>query len=88
MEGDGQIIDLDPGSIRREYLARMHTFLGQVRRACGEAACDYVPLRTDKPLGDALADYLLPAVEALKRHRDYLRANPARRIERQMPLPP
>lgn len=48
--------------------------------------------RPDIELGvqilDALADYLLPAVEALKRHRDYLRANPARRIERQMPLPP
>jgi uncharacterized protein (DUF58 family) len=58
MEGDGQMIDLDPGSIRREYLERMQIFLGQVRRACGEAGCDYVPLRTDKPVGDALADYL------------------------------
>jgi creatinine amidohydrolase/Fe(II)-dependent formamide hydrolase-like protein len=37
---------------------------------------------------DALADYLLPAVEALKRHRDYLRSHPARRIEAQNPLEP
>jgi creatinine amidohydrolase/Fe(II)-dependent formamide hydrolase-like protein len=29
---------------------------------------------------DALADYLLPAVDALRIHRDYLRAHPARRI--------
>lgn len=48
--------------------------------------------RPDIELGlailDALADYLLPAVEALRRHREFLRANPARRIERQVPLPP
>jgi creatinine amidohydrolase/Fe(II)-dependent formamide hydrolase-like protein len=48
--------------------------------------------RPDIELGlqilEALADYLLPAVEALRRHRDYLRAHPARRIERQAPLPP
>lgn len=30
---------------------------------------------------EALADFLLPAVDALKVHRDYLRAHPARRIE-------
>lgn len=35
---------------------------------------------------DALADYLLPAVEALKVHRDYLRAHPARMIEKMTPL--
>ena len=37
---------------------------------------------------DALADYLLPAVDALRRHKEYLRAHPPRRIERQVPLPP
>jgi hypothetical protein len=37
---------------------------------------------------DALADYLLPAVDALKRHRDYLKAHPARPIEKQVPLGP
>lgn len=31
---------------------------------------------------DALAEYLLPAVEALKQHREYLRAHPAKRIEK------
>lgn len=35
---------------------------------------------------EGLADYLLPAVEALKQHRDYLRAHPARRIEKMIPL--
>jgi creatinine amidohydrolase/Fe(II)-dependent formamide hydrolase-like protein len=31
---------------------------------------------------EAMADYHLPAVEALKAHRDYLRAHPARKIEK------
>lgn len=37
---------------------------------------------------DALADYLLPAVDALKKHRDYLKTHPAKRITKQVPLPP
>ena len=37
---------------------------------------------------DGLAEFLLPAVDALQRHKDYLRAHPAHRIERQVPLPP
>lgn len=37
---------------------------------------------------DALAEHLLPAVDALRRHKEYLRANPPRVIERQLPLPP
>lgn len=48
--------------------------------------------RPDIELGlqilDALAEHLLPAVDALRRHKEYLRANPPRVIERQMPLPP
>jgi hypothetical protein len=32
---------------------------------------------------EALAEYLLPAVDALRVHKEYLRAHPARRIERQ-----
>ena len=46
--------------------------------------------RPDIELGfrilEALADYHLPAVEALKAHRDYLRAHPARKIEKMVPL--
>jgi len=46
--------------------------------------------RPDIELGlqilDALAEYLLPAVEALKLHRDYLRAHPPRTIEKMTSL--
>jgi len=42
--------------------------------------------RPDIELGlrllDALAEYHLPAVEALKQHREYLKAHPARKIEK------
>jgi hypothetical protein len=37
---------------------------------------------------EGLADYLMPAVEALKKHRDYLKEHPARHIEKQSPLEP
>jgi creatinine amidohydrolase/Fe(II)-dependent formamide hydrolase-like protein len=37
---------------------------------------------------DALADYLLPAVDALKKHRDYLKEHPPKRIEKQERLGP
>jgi len=36
----------------------------------------------------ALAEYLLPAVEALKEHREYLKQHPAKRLEKQVPLGP
>jgi len=46
--------------------------------------------RPDVELGlrilEALADYHWPAVEALKAHRDYLRAHPPKRIEKMVPL--
>lgn len=48
--------------------------------------------RPDLELGvrllEALADHLLPAVDALRKHREYLKAHPARRIEKQFPWPP
>jgi creatinine amidohydrolase/Fe(II)-dependent formamide hydrolase-like protein len=48
--------------------------------------------RPDIELGvailDALADWLLPAVDALKQHRDWLKAHPPQRIEKQAILPP
>jgi uncharacterized protein (DUF58 family) len=58
LEKDGHFVELDPMSVRKEYLQRVQQFLNEVRRVCGEAACDYVPLRTDKSVGDELASYL------------------------------
>ena len=66
LEDEGQTIDLDPAEIRGEYLARLKTFLEQLRHVCGETSCDYVPLCTDKPLGEALAHYLRRRAAAQK----------------------
>lgn len=51
-------IDLDPLSIRAEYLGRLKVFLARIRHICAENSCDYIPMSTDRPLGDSLADYL------------------------------
>jgi len=66
LERPGQVIDLDPVLVRDAYLARMRSFLAQVRQVCGESGCDYFPLTTDKPLGEALADYLRRRTAAQK----------------------
>src|SRR5262249_17631493 len=34
------------------------------------------------------AEWLLPAVEALKQHRDYIKARPPKRLEKQVPFGP
>ncbi len=58
LEREGQTVDLDPVSVRKEYLNRLQTFVREIRHVCGEASCDYVPFSTGKPVGEALADYL------------------------------
>jgi hypothetical protein len=59
-------IDLDPTAIRAEYLRRLKEFLDRVRRVCAECSCDYVPMSTDRAVGDALADYLRRRSAAMK----------------------
>jgi uncharacterized protein (DUF58 family) len=66
LESNGQTIDLDPVSIREDYIKRLKTFLEEVRQACGQASCDYLPLVTDQPLGEALAGYLRRRAAAQK----------------------
>jgi len=58
LEPEGQVCELDTLSIREEYLKKFQKFLSSTRRACEEAACDYVPLRTDHSLAEILANYL------------------------------
>jgi uncharacterized protein (DUF58 family) len=66
LENPGHALDLDPVQIRDEYLTRLKTFLGRVRQACGESAVEYYPLTTNRPLGEALADYLRRRAATLK----------------------
>ena len=58
LEVDGTYLSLDPRLVREEYLKNVQAFLFGLKRICGETGCDYHPLPTDKPLGEALAYYL------------------------------
>jgi uncharacterized protein (DUF58 family) len=58
LEIDGRKLDLDPSAVRKKYLQKVESFLARLREGCGEIGCDYCPLTTDQPLGDALAYYL------------------------------
>lgn len=58
LEVDGTYLNLDPALVREDYLANVQTFVSGLKHICGEAGCDYYPLPTDKPMGEALAYYL------------------------------
>ncbi len=48
----------DPSALRRGYLDELDAFKEQLQRGCRLADIDYVPLRTDQPLDQALVGYL------------------------------
>jgi uncharacterized protein (DUF58 family) len=58
LEVDGTYLTLDPGLVRKDYLESVQLFLSGLKHICGETGCDYHPLPTDQPIGDALAWYL------------------------------
>lgn len=66
LEIDGHRMDVDPAAIRKDYLDAVRRFLERLRLGCGEVGCDYVPMTTRRPLGDALAWYLWHRAARLK----------------------
>ena len=66
LEVDGRHLDLDPALVRNDYLENVRTFLGDLKRMCGETAADYHPLPTDKPMGEGLSYYLKRRAARLK----------------------
>lgn len=58
LERMGVRMDLDPAGIRKRYLASLGTFLERLRSGCREVKCDYAPLVTDQPVGEALSRHL------------------------------
>ena len=66
LEIEGRRLDLDPALIRNDYLESIRKFLADVKRICGETGCDYHPLPTDQPMGDALTYYLTRRAGRLK----------------------
>jgi uncharacterized protein (DUF58 family) len=48
----------DPRSLRDGYLEQLGAFLKELERGCRDQNIDYVPLRTDIPVGTAISQYL------------------------------
>ncbi|HEX7448991.1 MAG TPA: DUF58 domain-containing protein [Pirellulales bacterium] len=48
----------EPWAFRNAYKAAINEFVEGVRNTCGSRAIDYLLMRTDQPLGDALSHYL------------------------------
>ena len=46
---------VDPAQARRAYLDRLDRWRAELKRACGRQRVGLAPLRTDRPVGDALA---------------------------------
>ena len=66
LEVDGRRLDVDPTAIRKGYLRRVGEFLDSLQQGCNRIECDYVPITTDKPLGDTLAFYLARRAARMK----------------------
>ena len=49
---------VQPGSVRRSYLAELRRFLEERRQLCQSKGVDYVLVRTDTPFHRALGGYL------------------------------
>jgi uncharacterized protein (DUF58 family) len=58
LEVAGRRLDLDPTIIRRDYVENVRRFIADLKRICGETGCDYHPLPTHQPLGEAMTYYL------------------------------
>ncbi|MFP6574368.1 MAG: DUF58 domain-containing protein, partial [Pirellulaceae bacterium] len=50
--------ELDPLTLRAEYLARVQEFINRIESECGQLEVDYVPMNTRVPFDVALAGFL------------------------------
>jgi hypothetical protein len=57
IEGSEELL-AEPWAFRTAYRDAMQQFLAGVRSGCGNRGIDYLLLRTDQPLADALSHYL------------------------------
>lgn len=58
LEVDGVKLQIDPKSIKAQYLDKVREFVKSVERSCGEIQADYIPLTTKERFDKALALYL------------------------------
>ncbi len=55
----GELIQVDAGAFRDQYLTSIDLFRETYREGCGKLQIDYVPLSTDMPFDKALTEYLI-----------------------------
>jgi len=58
LENQGVHEELDPMTVRADYLDRVRGFVSQVELACGQMEIDYVPVNTKVPFDVALSGFL------------------------------
>ncbi len=58
LENDGHRVQLDPRSVRDQYLRAVAAFIEQLRREAGRMRIDYVQIDTATPFDKALSAYL------------------------------
>ena len=58
LELDARRVQLDPRSVRADYLERVRRFIQRMETGCGQMDVDYVPLSTKRDFDVALAHYL------------------------------
>lgn len=58
LERTGEHRLLDPATLREAYLKRVATFRDELKRGCARHRVDLVPLVTDQPYAEALAQFL------------------------------
>jgi uncharacterized protein (DUF58 family) len=58
LEVDGKQLLVDPNSLRGAYLERLEKFRAELKQGCRRQRIDLIPLVTDQPYAEALAQYL------------------------------
>ena len=58
LEQSSRRVQLDPRSVRAEYLDRIRKHIRRLEMGCGQMGVDYVPTVTNQPFDVALAQYL------------------------------
>jgi uncharacterized protein (DUF58 family) len=51
-------VQLDPQAVRAEYLEQVRKFVRRLELGCGQMGVDYVPVLTNRPFDESLAQYL------------------------------
>ncbi len=58
LEPAGPPMQVDPSTVRAEYLERVGRFIDRIESTCGRLRADYLPANTSEPYLDVLSEYL------------------------------